>query len=139
MKTTILIAILTFVPGFQVISQSMIGLGKELVREHVKQECREFHRDNSVVRQRFNYLKYVNSMKTKTWILYFDEENVCKSTKMICDYSEMDAERARLDEKFGKADGDVWTFEQDGEQYQISLTKQDWYFSLRERRLMKEN
>ena len=49
--------------------QSMIDLTKEEVRARVKENHKGFRRDKSVVNQRFNYLKYVNGLRTRTWIL----------------------------------------------------------------------
>ena len=70
--------------------QSMIDLTKEEVRVIVKDKHKEFRRDKSVVNQRFNYLKYVNGLRTRTWIIHFTEEDSCRSTKLVCDYGEYD-------------------------------------------------
>ncbi len=69
---------------------SMIGKHKEEVRELVKQDHKGFRHDNTVVNQHFNYLKYVNALRTRTWIMYFTEEDICKSSKLVCDYNEYD-------------------------------------------------
>jgi hypothetical protein len=48
-------------------AQSLIGLSKGDVVERVQHEYKEFQRDASVIKQTFNYLKYVNEARTKTW------------------------------------------------------------------------
>jgi len=90
--------------GSSLKGQSMIDLSKEEVRVMVKDKHMEFRRDKSVVNQRFNYLKYVNGLRTRTWILYFTDEDICRSTKMICDYGEYDEVLEELNEAHEKVD-----------------------------------
>jgi len=115
--------------------QSMIDLTKEEVRVNVKNMHREFRRDNSVVNQRYNYLKYVNGLKTRTWILYFTDEDICRSTKMVCDYGEFDEVLEELNKKYEMVEESVWAYELNGDTIQVTLTRQEWYFTVREERL----
>ncbi len=86
----ILMAAMLLLAGSSLSGQSVIDLTKEEVRVKVKEKHMEFRRDKSVVNQRFNYLKYVNGLRTRTWIIYFTEEDICRSSKLVCDYSEYD-------------------------------------------------
>lgn len=115
-------------------SQSMIDLPIEEVRVKVKSKHKEFRRDNSVVNQRFNYLKYVNGLKTRTWILYFTDEDICRSTKMVCDYGEFDEVLEELNKAYEKVEESVWAYKLDRDTIQVTLTRQEWYFTVREAR-----
>jgi hypothetical protein len=113
-------------------AQSMIGLTKEEVSEKVKMEHREFRKDATVVRQQFNYLKYVNGAKTRTWILYFTKDDICKTSKLVCDYSEYDEVIEDLSNSFTKVGDSIWEKNLGGITLEITLTKQEWYFTVRE-------
>ncbi|MEN8201277.1 MAG: hypothetical protein ABFS28_01690 [Bacteroidota bacterium] len=114
--------------------QSMIGRQKDDVRAIINENYREFKRDNSVIRQQFNYLKFVNTDKTRTWILYFTDEDICKSSKLICDYSEFDRVVERLSSSHVKAGDSEWEYVSRQDTIQVSLSKQEWYFTVRETR-----
>ncbi len=112
----------------------MIDLTKEEVQVLVKKKHKEFRRDNSVVNKRFNYLKYVNGLRTRTWIFYFTDEDICKSIKMVCDYGEHDKVLEDLNEAYEKVGESEWAYVLRGDSVQVSLTRQEWYFSVREAR-----
>jgi len=113
-------------------AQSMIGLSKEEVKEKVKKEHREFRKDATVVKQQFNYLKYVNGTKTRTWILYFTKDDICKTSKLVCDYSEYDEIIETLSNSFTRVDDSKWENNLGGITLETTLTKQEWYFTVRE-------
>jgi hypothetical protein len=113
-------------------AQTMIGKSKEEVVEKVKKQHREFRKDESIVKQRFNYLKYVNGMRTRTWILYFTDEDICKTSKLVCDYSEYNEELEKLNFAFEKTGESMWEYPVGNDTIQIEIIKQEWYFTIRE-------
>ena len=115
-------------------AQTMIGMTKEDVAEKVKKQYREFRKDDSVIKQRFNYLKYVNGMRTRTWILYFTDEDICKTSKLICDYSEYNEELEKLNFGYEKTGDSMWEYAVKRDTIQVELIKQEWYFTIRESR-----
>ena len=115
-------------------AQSMIDMTKEEVRAVEKEKHRGFRRDKSVVNQRFNYLKYVNGLRTRTWIFYFTEDDVCRSTKLICDYGEYDEVLEELNKAHEKIGESEWNYLQSKDTIQVILTRQEWYFTVREAR-----
>ena len=114
--------------------QSMIDLTKEEVRARVNEKHKEFRRDKSVVNQRFNYLKYVNGLRTRTWIIYFTDEDICRSSKMICDYGEYDEVLEDLNKRYEKVGESEWSYELKRDTVHVVLTRQEWYFTVREAR-----
>jgi hypothetical protein len=114
--------------------QSMIDLTKEEVSVIVKNMHKEYRRDNSVVKQQYNYLKYVNGLRTRTWIIYFTEKDICKSTKMVCDYSEFDNVLEELNNAYVKVGEWEWEYKLKRDTIHVALTRQEWYFTVREAR-----
>lgn len=131
-RTVILVFMLTLpqLAGAQAIS--VIGMMKADVEELLKREYRDFSPDNSIVKKQFNYLKYVNGKQTITWIIYFDGDDRCAATKKVCDYTEYDRVIKNLDSQCEAAGKLTWECAADDQRYTITLTEQDWYFTLRE-------
>ena len=129
----LVVCLLSFTPG-PLNGQSMIDLSKEEVRVLMKEKHRGFRRDNMVVNQQFNYLKYVNGLKTRTWILYFTDEDICRSTKMICDYGEYDEVLDEMDAAYEKVGEMEWAYQLKSDTIYVTLTRQEWYFTVREAR-----
>ncbi len=130
----ILMAAMLLLAGSSLSGQSVIDLTKEEVRVKVKEKHMEFRRDKSVVNQRFNYLKYVNGLRTRTWIIYFTEEDICRSSKLVCDYSEYDEMLEELNESYKKIGESEWAYELEQDTIQVVLVRQEWYFTVREAR-----
>jgi len=117
-------------------AQTLIGLPKEEVAELVKKNHRDFRKDASVIKQRFNYLKYVNGLRTKTWILYFNDGDTCMTSKMVCDYGELDDVLEDVNKKCSQVNDSLWTYQSGPATLQVELIRQEWYFTIRE--TMKE-
>gem|GEM_PF-508522 len=129
----LVVCLLSLTPG-PLLGQSMIDLTKEEVRVIMKEKHKGFRRDASVVNQQFNYLKYVNGLKTRTWILYFTDEDICRSTKLICDYGEYDEVLEEMNEAYEKVGELEWAYKLKRETIYVTLTRQEWYFTVREAR-----
>lgn len=113
---------------------SFIGKTKAQVKEIMQADYRVFGQDNSITRQQFNYLKYVNGSQTITWIIYFTDEDICRSTKKVCDYVEYDFVLKELDEQYEQTGAMQWEYMSGGEPVQVTLKEEDWYFTVREQR-----
>ena len=133
-KPYLLLLAALFFAGGVLKGQSMIDLTKEEVQVMVKNKHKEFRRDNSVVNQRFNYLKYVNGLRTRTWIFNFTDEDISKSIKMVCDYSEHDEVLEELNNSYEKLRESEWTYMLKSDSVHVTLNRQEWYFSVREAR-----
>ncbi len=134
MKRILLITGIIVGFGFMLNAQTMVGLSKEEVTEKVKKDHRKFRKDASVIKQRFNYLKYVNGIRTKTWILYFTEGDTCKTSKMICDYAELNDVVGEINEMYEQKNDSIWEYPSGSELIQVELIRQEWYFTIRETR-----
>lgn len=114
--------------------QTVIDMPKEEVKVFMKAKHKGFRLDNSVVKQRFNYLKYVNGLRTRTWIFYFSEEDICKTSKQVCDYGEFDEMMTELNDSYETAGESRWEYLLEKDTVLVTLTRQEWYFTVRESR-----
>jgi hypothetical protein len=138
MKLKWIIPVMMMAVGTSSAAQSLIGLSKDEVSRRVNMYYRDFRKDNLVVRQHFNYLKYVNGTRTRTWILYFTDDDICHLSKLVCDYSEYDKVMDDLNSTYSKVGEFTWEHRWDKQVSQITLTKQEYYFTVRESDQPKE-
>ena len=138
MRVRLIIAGILFAVYSVIGAQTMIGKTKLEVQEIVRKDYKRFRRDNSIVKQHYNYLKYVNGMKTKTWILYFTDNDICKTSKLVCDYAEYDNVIKDLSASFEKVGESHWEYGKGKNTMQVILLKKEWYFTVRETRKEKE-
>jgi hypothetical protein len=115
-------------------AQTVIDMPKEELKVFMKEKHRGFRLDNSVVKQRFNYLKYVNGLRTRTWIFYFSEDDICKTSKQVCDYGEFDELLIELNNSYEATGDSRWEYMLDKDTVLVTLTRQEWYFTVREAR-----
>jgi hypothetical protein len=130
----ILVTGLLLLAGAGLRGQHMIDRTKEEVLVLVKDNYKEFRSDKSVVNQRFNYLKYVNGLRTRTWIIYFTDADICRSTKMVCDYGEFDKVLDELNQTYEKVGESEWAYELAEDTVHLTLVREEWYFTVREAR-----
>jgi hypothetical protein len=134
MKQILFITVIVFAFGMGLEAQTLVGLSKEEVAEKMKEEHRDFHKDESVIRQRFNYLKYVNGLRTKTWIIYFNDKDIAMTSKLVCDYSDYEDMVLDLQARYRQTGENTWEFLSGSDTILVEVLKQDWYFSVRETR-----
>ena len=115
-------------------AQSVIGMQKEELIVFMKEKHKGFRLDNSVVKQRFNYLKYVNGLRTRTWIFYFTEDDLCRTSKQVCEYGEFDEVLDELNAAYESVGESLWAYPLGRDTVEVTLTRQEWYFTVREAR-----
>ena len=139
LRTVILLLLISLTSGVWGQDVLLIGMSKEDVKALVKQEHRDFAPDNSIVRQQFNYLKYVNGRQTVTWIIYFSDDDICTSAKKVCDYTEYDFVLDALKDACKKIDKHTWRCRSGRQDYMVFLVEHDWYFTVQQRLPEKQN
>jgi len=130
----IICAMLLFSLNSLLVAQPVIGMTKEEVKVYMKDKHKGYRLDNSVVKQRFNYLKYVNGLRTRTWIFYFTTEDLCKTSKQVCAYGEYDEMMTELNSAYVEAGESRWEYMLKKDTVELVLTRQEWYFTVREAR-----
>ncbi len=130
MKLRMLISGLVMLAMVQGKSQELIDLTKDEVKLVIKKEHKAFSPDRLVVKQQFNYLKFVNKSQTITLIVFFSENDIVTSTKMVCDYAEYDFILDDLNEKYKKAGKQKWQYESDNVTYLVEMKDREWYFTV---------
>lgn len=110
-------------------SQNLIGLPKEVIYSELLKEYPTFVRDNTFVNHSYNYLKYIDKVDEQTLLIFLSDQNICTSTKLICDYSELNSIKLKL-KKYKQISKDKWMYSKNGKTYFIRLKREEWFFSL---------
>ena len=137
MKLRILISGIALLAIVQTSAQSIIGLTKDEVQVVIKEKHKKLSLDKTIVKQQFNYLKYVNRSATITYIVYFSENDIATSSKRVCDYAEYDFVLDDLNEQCEKRGKNKWQYSDDRGTYTVELAEEEWYFTVRERKKVK--
>jgi len=126
---TIVFTLLLISAGIVCQAQIFIDKDKEAVKLLMK-ENREFALDASAKNTAYNTLKYEDNRGTRTYLLLFDDNDICTLSKLMCDYSYLDKITKQLDEQYTSGPEGQWTHTEDGINYLITLKKGDWFFSV---------
>ena len=128
MKIIFLVFLIVFSFGIKCFNQHLIGIDKSMIPALVKKEMKGFNQDKSTINEKFNYLKFVNSAGTKTIIVFFDDRNISRSTRLICEFSELNTLLTQLNTTSKKTAENSWEYTVDNEKFEVTLEKKEWYF-----------
>ena len=117
-------------------SQHYIGETKEQVRKLMSKQ-RGLREDKSARNPAFNMIKYTDLFQNQTLIYVFDDDDRCKYSKHMCDYSMLDKMKAKLDEQYTAVDDSTWTYRHEGSAYTVTMKKDEWYFIIDTRKAEK--
>lgn len=110
-------------------AQHFIGLDKEETRILARKVG--FFADDMAKSQKFNYLKFVNSADTKTFIVFFSDKDISLHTRTVCDYSEYNYVIRNFNEEYKKKRKNQWEYKVKKEIFKVTLEEEEWYFVLR--------
>lgn len=130
MKKILLYALVfVFCTLAEISAQHYIGFDKDEVKKIARNSG--FYHDDITVNQKFNYLKFVNSADTKTLIVFFDDDDIAKHVRIVCDYSEYDFVIKDFNDNYKKKEKFRWEYKKDGKTFNVTLEEEEWYFVVR--------
>lgn len=130
----IILLLCLFLTGSPGRAQHFIGKPKEEVRRLMSDRDQELFEDQTSRNPAINMIKYTDRLGNRTMIFVFGDDDLCRYSKLMCDYSLMDEMKERLDGNYTRANDSLWTYSHEGRDYNISLKKEKWYFVLDTRR-----
>jgi len=133
----ILLIIIFSFPG-RVEAQHYIGKHKAEVRELMKKYEKELHEDQSSRNTAYNMIKYIDNNGNQTLIYVFTEEDTCKYSKWMYDYSMLNKVVSGLNKSYEQSADDSWHYTHEGEPYRKTLKAGDWFFTITTKPEVKE-
>ena len=124
-----LFTIFLIILSFPLKSQHLIGLSKDEIENEMKSHYPYFMLDDKSINMVYKYLKYLNTVRDETLLVFLSDSNICSSTKLISDYSNLDLVKSDM-KKFKPVGRDQWVYSKDGKEYIIKMKREEWFFSL---------
>lgn len=124
------IVLLSMVFVSPLVSQHLIGLHKQEVIKELKTNSRNFKIDNSSVNHIYKYLKYIDKNSEQTFLIFLSENDICTSTKLMSDYSNLNILNKDLNRKYKKVGKDKWIYNLGGTAYMVKLKREEWFFTI---------
>jgi hypothetical protein len=125
----ILLVLLSIV-AFTAKSQHLVGKTKDQVVQEIKTLLPDYVIDNTSVNHTYKYLKYVNKVTEQTLLVFLSETDVCTSTKLMSDYSNLLQVKKDLNAQYKPAGKDTWKYIVGGVKYTVKLKREEWYFTV---------
>ena len=134
MKTFLLTCLLFF--AFSLVNtygQNFIGMTKEEIKQTMKESKKEFYFSKEVNTGKYHFLKFENMDETKTMLFMLSDEEKCKYTKLMCDYSLLKSFEDSLNSNYEYQKNMKWidSHEESEQDYLIELEKKDWFFTVK--------
>lgn len=126
----VFIVLLSMVFVSPLVSQHLIGLHKEEVIKEIKTNNRNFIIDKSSVNYIYKYLKYIDKNGEQTFLVFLSENDICTSTKLMSDYSNLVILNKDLNKKYKKVGQNKWTYNLGGIVYMVKLKREEWFFTI---------
>lgn len=130
MKNRILVGLMTVFFVLPLQSQHLIGKNKEQLEKEIKSLYPDFVIDRSSVNNTYKYLKYIDKFNEQTLLVFLSDKDICTSTKLMSDYSNLDQVKKDLNKRFKVAGKDQWTYTINGVSYLVKLKRDEWFFSV---------
>jgi hypothetical protein len=106
-------------------SQNLIGYKEDEIRKYMRENRKDMNYA-SVTNSRFKYLKYTDNNDNETLLFFLNNSSVCKSERIICDYSIKNQKIKELNERYKKIDDNSWLDVRGRKNYTIELKDEQW-------------
>lgn len=110
--------------------QNFIGLDKDDIAGVLKTVNPHFRLDRNAVNRTYNYLKFVDKVSEQTALFFLSDSNQCTYVRWMADYSNLTDLTKMLNARYVKDGPGSWTYTDKGDQYTVTLTEEEWYFTV---------
>lgn len=111
-------------------AQNFIGLNERKVKRAMATEKPMFSLDERRNNDKYRFLRYQSDDETETWIIFFDEEGLCKGVRVTCDTIYLDQKRKEFNQLYTLTGDDSWTKSVNDQQVNIDLRNEKWFLTI---------
>ena len=126
----ILLATLLFFCMLSMKSQGFIGLHESDIIRSMDMEHPGLVLQSDVRNSSVRYLKYLSRDNQETWIIFLDEQGICKGVRITCANSRYDSRIRELNELYQPGLRNMWSYTEKSGQIDVSLRRDDYYFTV---------
>lgn len=113
-----------------VAAQDFIGLTEKRIKEIMTAEKSDLTIDNQVRNNTYRYLKYHSGDDRETWVIFLDGKGRCEGVRITCDNRSYDSRTKELNDLYGQADDNRWSYKNGSSEINIVLKRESWFFTL---------
>jgi hypothetical protein len=111
-------------------AQDFIGLTEKRIKEIMTAEKSDLTIDNQVRNNTYRYLKYHSGDDRETWVIFLDGKGRCQGVRITCDNRSYEGRIKELNDLYGQADDNSWSYKTGGSEINIVLKRESWFFTL---------
>lgn len=126
--------ILAFILSLSLQAQNYIGMHKSKIHKVLSNANPYFKLNKDVINNSYKYLKYEDKINEQTILFFLSPGDTCTYVRHMCDYSNLTTVIDSLDNKYVKLDKNTWSYQDGKEEYIITLTEEEWFFTVSTRR-----
>ncbi len=78
----------------------------------------------------FRYLKYISHDSEETWVIFLDDKGLCKGVRITCANSRYENRIRELNELYQSGGINRWSYTENNEKIDVSLTRDDYFFTV---------
>jgi hypothetical protein len=105
--------------------QNLIGYNDAEIKKFMRENRKDMF-INTVRNNKFKYLKYSDNSESQTILFFLTEDSVCKSVRVICDYTVKTEKIKELNSNYKKAGENRWIDNHEGKNYIIEIKDEVW-------------
>lgn len=119
-------------------AQNFIGLSEKKIKKIMTADYKAFSEGEKTVNEQYHFIRYSTDDETETWIIFFDDEGLCKGVRVTCDTSLTEIKRKELNEKYSPSGPDNWTCIENGHEVMIDIKIDKWFLTITYRKVNKK-
>lgn len=135
----IIILLLIVISSLNVLSQNFVGKHKLVIKKEMKEKHKDFYFSKEVT-GKSNFIKFEDFDGYRTFLFVFNLDGYCRYQMLMCDYSILKRTIDSLNKNFEYQENLNWYDYTSGkDNYLIKIKKEEWYFSVITKKLVKKN
>ena len=124
MKNISLLVIFLFACIF-LSGQNLIGYNYKEIQDYMKANHQDMNSEK-VINSKFNYLKYTDSGNSQTLMFFLNQDSICTSIRLICDYSVRAEKVKEFNSIYIRNSENKWIDKRDGKDYIVEIGDEKW-------------
>jgi hypothetical protein len=111
--------------GSDTFGQNLIGYSGREIRNYMKEQRIEMN-FNTVINNKFKYLKYSDNSDSQTLLFFLNPDSVCQSVRLVCDRRVKEDKVKEFNSIYKKSGENRWVDNRDGKEYLIQIKEEEW-------------
>jgi hypothetical protein len=118
---------LAVLPAWNLSGQNLIGYNRGEIVKYMKENHKDMNL-NSIVNNKFSYLKYSDDSDSETMLFFLENDSVCTGIRIICDEAAKAGRINEFDSTLKKTGNNAWIDSKNGKNYRIELLQDSWSY-----------